>query len=123
LQARRSKVQETAEETEAGTAKDDIAITPLAVPMLAGPGAITTALILYGQAADVAQRVALCASIVAVCAASYFILRLSAHGAARISPLAMKITVRLMGLLLAAVAVQFTLNALRELGWIAGAGL
>jgi multiple antibiotic resistance protein len=116
LQARRSKVQETAEETEAGTAKDDIAITPLAVPMLAGPGAISTALILHGQAADWAQRVALCASIVVVCAASYFILRWSAQGAARISPLAMKITTRLMGLLLAAVAVQFVLNALREIG-------
>ena len=40
LRAQRSRVQETREETEAGTAKEDIAITPLAVPMLAGPGAI-----------------------------------------------------------------------------------
>src|SRR6185369_9786233 len=37
LRAQRSRVQETREETEAGTAKDDIAVTPLAIPMLAGP--------------------------------------------------------------------------------------
>jgi len=116
LQARRSKVQETSEETAAGAVKDDVAITPLAVPMLAGPGAITTALILFNQAADFAQRAALCATIVAVCFASYWILRLAVHGVQRISPIAMKISVRLMGLLLAAVAVQFAVNALRELG-------
>jgi multiple antibiotic resistance protein len=122
LQARRSKVQETPEETAAGEAKDDIAITPLGVPMLAGPGAISTSLILYSQAADWAQRAALCASILVVCGASYVILRLSARGAARLSPLAMKITARLMGLLLAAVAVQFSINALRTLGAIGKGG-
>ncbi|MCX7824804.1 MAG: MarC family protein [Verrucomicrobiae bacterium] len=122
LHARRSKVQETAEETAAGEAKDDIAITPLAVPMLAGPGAISTALILQGQATDFSQGVALCASIVAVCAASYVILRLSARGAAWLSPLAMTITVRLMGLLLAAVAVQFMINAAQTLGILTGSG-
>jgi hypothetical protein len=41
--AQRSRVQETREETDAGAAKEDIAITPLAVPMLAGPGAIDQA--------------------------------------------------------------------------------
>ena len=42
LRAQRSAVQETAEETAEGAAKDDVAITPLAVPMLAGPAAIST---------------------------------------------------------------------------------
>src|SRR5215204_2294761 len=50
LRAQRSRVQETREETEAGTAKDDIAVTPLAVPMLAGPGAISTAILLHNRA-------------------------------------------------------------------------
>ena len=40
LRAQRSRVQETSEETAAGTVKTDIAITPLAIPMLSGPGAI-----------------------------------------------------------------------------------
>ena len=59
LRAQRSRVQETAEETDAGAAKEDIAITPLAVPMLAGPGAISTVILLESQAKGVAQELAL----------------------------------------------------------------
>ena len=51
LYAKRSPARETEEEVAAGAAKDDIAITPLGVPMLAGPGSISTALILLNQAA------------------------------------------------------------------------
>jgi len=115
LKAQRSRVQETREETEAGAQKLDIAITPLAIPMLAGPGAISTAILLHNQAAGVAQNIALCACILAVSAATYIILRLSATGAKWLNPIALKITTRIMGLLLAAVASQFMINALREL--------
>lgn len=115
LRARRSPVQETREETAAAAAKDDIAVTPLAVPMLAGPGAISTAILLHGKAEGVTEEFALIGCILAVCFASYVVLRLSAHGARWLKPIAMKITTRLMGLLLAAIAFQFFLNALREL--------
>jgi multiple antibiotic resistance protein len=81
--------------------------------MLAGPGAITTAILMQSQAEGVAQHIALYACIVAVCVISYLILRMSAHGLRWISPLATKIAARLMGLLLAAVAMQFMLNALK----------
>jgi multiple antibiotic resistance protein len=114
LYARRSATRETDEEVEAGVEKDDIAITPLAVPMLAGPGAITTALILMNQAQDMGQRVALFVCIPAVCFVSYLILRVAVSGLRRLSPLALKLTARLMGLLLAAVAVQFAFNALEQ---------
>ena len=114
LKAKRSAVQETAEETDAGAAKEDIAITPLAIPMLAGPGAITTAILLHNQAVDWAQRIGLYVCIAGVCAASYLVLRLSATGATWLNPIALKITTRIMGLLLAAVAFQFMLNALKE---------
>src|SRR6266496_6672662 len=71
LRAQRSRVQETVEETDAGAAKDDIAITPLAVPMLAGPGAISTVVILHSKAANLTQQIALLLCVVVVCAASY----------------------------------------------------
>jgi multiple antibiotic resistance protein len=115
LRAQRSRVQETREETDAAAAKADIAITPLAMPMLAGPGAITTSILLHNQARGLAQHVALAACILAVSAASYLVFRLSARGAQWLNPIAMKITTRIMGLLLAAVAFQFLVNALREL--------
>ena len=123
LRARRSRVQETSEETAAGAEKTDIAVTPLAIPMLAGPGAISTAILLHNQAATLGQRVALYFCISAISLASYLILRLSARGARWLSPIAMNITARIMGLLLAAVAIQFMLNALRQLNptWLPAA--
>ena len=114
LYAKRPASQETHEEVEAGAAKEDVAITPLGVPMLAGPGAISTSLILLSQAHGVAQHVALFASILAVCGSSYWIFWLAARGARRFSPLALKLVTRLMGLLLAAVSVQFALNGLAQ---------
>src|SRR5882672_6671578 len=99
LYGRRSAAQETREEVEAGTAKDDIAITPLGVPMLAGPGAISTALILLSQARGLGQHIALFACIAAVCVLSYLIIHIAVRGARRLSPLALKLATRLMGLL------------------------
>ena len=113
LRARRSAVQETTEETDAGAAKEDIAVTPLAVPMLAGPGAITTAFLLHNRAQGVTQQLALDVCIVGVCLASYLILSWSARGAQWLNPIAMRVTNRIMGLLLAAVAVQFMLDGLK----------
>jgi multiple antibiotic resistance protein len=116
LRAQRSRVQETTEETAAGTRKTDIAITPLAVPMLAGPGAISTVILLQARAADFLQRSALFGCILAVALASYLILHVAARGARWLNPIALRITTRIMGLLLAAVAIQFMLNALQDLG-------
>jgi multiple antibiotic resistance protein len=117
LYGRRSEARETDEEVAAGTEKDDIAITPLGVPMLVGPGSISTALILLSQAHGVDQVIALFASIVVVCVVSYWVLWLAVRGAHYMSPLALKLTTRLMGLLLAAVAAQFVINAIDQLGW------
>jgi multiple antibiotic resistance protein len=115
LQARRSAVVETPAETTAGTAKEEVAITPLAVPMLAGPGAISTVILLQGRAAgDFRKQAALVGCILVVSAAAYLVFVLSSKGARWLSPIALRITVRVMGLLLAAIAMQFLLNALRE---------
>ena len=116
LYAQRTGARETDEEVAAGAAKDDVAITPLGVPMLAGPGAISAALILRAQAQGLAQHISLVLCIGLVCLVSYLLLRLAVYSAHWLNPLALKLTTRLMGLLLAAVAVQFALNALAQLG-------
>lgn len=120
LRAQRSPVQETAEETAAGSNKDDIAITPLAVPMLAGPAAISTVILLEAQATTWAQRGILLACLAAVGLASYIIFAFGARGAMWLSPIAEKIITRLMGLLLAALAVQFLFNGLKGEGGLLG---
>ncbi len=116
LRAKRSPVQDSKEEADAGLAKDDIAITPLAIPMLAGPGSITTTMLLQSRAEGFVQQVGLYVIIATVCLGAYLTLRWAAHGAKRLSPLVLKIVQRLMGLLLAAIAFQFLINAIQELG-------
>jgi multiple antibiotic resistance protein len=118
LYGRRSEARESDEEVAAGTEKDDIAITPLGVPMLVGPGAISTALILLSQAHGVEQVVALFLSIALIGFVSYWTLWLAVRGSHYMNPLALKLTTRLMGLLLAAVAAQFVINAIEQLGWV-----
>lgn len=116
LRAQRSPVQGTAAEMAEGATKDDIAVTPLAVPMLAGPAAISTVILLEAQAVDWSYRALLLTCVALVGLASYVILAISASGARWISPLAEKIITRLMGLLLAALAVQFLFNGLKGEG-------
>lgn len=113
LRVQRSRVQQTSEETQAGAEKDDIAIAPLAIPMLAGPGAISTIILLQNEAKTLAERIVLSACIVAVSGLTYLIFRLAVRGARWLSPIAMSIAVRIMGLLLSAVAIQFMLNGIR----------
>jgi multiple antibiotic resistance protein len=66
LQARRSRVKATEEEELEGTTREEIGIIPLGLPTIAGPGAITTVIVLMGQAGTALQAVAVYAAIAAV---------------------------------------------------------
>lgn len=122
LYAQRARDRESDEEVEAGAAKDDIAITPLGVPMIAGPGAISSALILLSQASSAAHVAALYACLVGVTLLCYVTLRFAVTGMQWLNPLALNLITRIMGLLLAAVAVQFIVNAIAALPFVASAG-
>jgi len=113
LQARRTAVKETAEEQSEGVHKHDIAITPLAIPMLAGPGAITTVILLGSKAVTIQHQFILYGNILAVCFISFLILRFAAVKSAWLSVIALRVLMRLMGLLLTAISVQFIINGLK----------
>jgi len=115
LRAQRSRVKETSEETEAGMEKMDVAVTPLAIPMLAGPGAISTVILLQAEAKNIWFDLTLCGCILLVAWGSYWVLRMAARGAQRLNPIALRIGTRIMGLLLAAIAMQFMVNAVMAL--------
>jgi multiple antibiotic resistance protein len=84
--------------------------------MLAGPGALSNTLILVNQASGPVSWALLYLSIAAVCAVSYLTLRLASRGAVWLGPIVMRVLTRLMGLIVTAIAVQFTINALVQLG-------
>lgn len=110
LQAKRPAIKETPEEKNAGITKEDVAITPMAIPMLAGPGAITAVILLKNKAESLAYHFVLFGNIVLVSALTFLILWIVAAKSKSLSIIAIKIIARLMGLILAAIAVQFILN-------------
>lgn len=120
LQAKDSSRKISREESQAGAEKEDVAITPLAVPLLAGPGAISTAILLANRAEGWAQRIALYGAIIIVSFATFLILKFASRGVQWLNPIFLRVTTRLMGLLLAALAVQFIFNGLLGSGLIAG---
>ena len=80
LQAKQSALKQTPEEKAEGATKDDVAITPLAVPILAGPGAITAVVLLNSHATSFFYHVAVVINLFLVSMISLFVLRVAAKG-------------------------------------------
>ncbi len=118
LQARRSATHETPGETQEGAEKEDAGVIPLGMPMLAGPGAISTVMVLIGQSHGWAQTVPVFVAIAITSVASFLVLAGAARIGSVLGQTGIRILTRLMGLLLTAIAVQFFLNGLRHLGVI-----
>lgn len=94
-------------------AAEDPAIFPLAIPLLSGPGAIATILLLTSQAIGyIARFVALALVVVLVYGVSLVTLQLGGSLMARIGEGKLHIVTRVMGIILAALAVQFILNGI-----------
>jgi multiple antibiotic resistance protein len=119
LQAKRSATQETPGDTQAASEKEDAGIVPLGVPMLAGPGAITSVMVLVGQVQSRWQMVAILISIAVTALISYLVLGHSTIVARVLGDTGIRILVRVMGLLLVALAAQYFVNGLADLGVIA----
>src|SRR6476661_8001266 len=108
------RTQEGRAEVYEGQIKEDVALTPLAIPMLAGPGAISTAIVLAGQAHGAAQSAVVYAAIILTGLISYVSLRLGEPLLGRLGKTGIRVVTRIMGLILAAVAVQFVFSGVRE---------
>jgi multiple antibiotic resistance protein len=116
LQARPSGTKVTPEETQEGTNKADASIIPLGMPMLAGPGAISTVMVLVGEAHHVWQHGVIYATILLVSFVSYLVLAGANRVRRYLGDTGIRIMTRLMGLLLVALAVQFVANGLTDFG-------
>jgi multiple antibiotic resistance protein len=91
----------------------------MGIPMLAGPGAITTVMVLVGEVQTTWQMAAILGAI-SITAAICFLVLGSADRVARIlGQTGIRILVRVMGLLLVALAVQYFVNGFTDLGLIA----
>lgn len=116
LEAKRSPTQEASGDTADATSKDDAGIVPIGIPMLAGPGAITSVMVLVGQAQDLREHLAIYVAILITCAVCFLVLGSAARVAKAMGETGIRILVRIMGLLLVALAVQDFVNGLGDLG-------
>jgi multiple antibiotic resistance protein len=119
LQAKRSATQESSGEAEEASVKDDAGIVPLGIPMLAGPGAISSVMVLVGQAVKLWEVATIIGSIAFTAYVSYWVLSSADRVRKVMGETGIRILVRIMGLLLVALAVQFFVNGLTDLGLIA----
>jgi multiple antibiotic resistance protein len=103
-----------AEQAEAET-KNDIAVVPLAIPLLAGPGAISLAIVDAHQAGSLPDKIVFSLGIVGVAAIVWAVLRLAEPIGTRLGTGGLNIATRVMGLILAAMAVQLMADGMLEL--------
>ena len=105
LQAKNSKVKVTQSELE--SEEDDISVTPLGIPMITGPGVITNSIVLMEDAASIDLKVTLIVIMLFICALTLLILLSSGRILGVLGTTGNKVLMRLMGLIIMIIAVEF----------------
>jgi len=113
LQARLGKVK--VKESEIKTYVNDISVTPLAIPMICGPGAITNSIVLMEDATSIGKIVALFAAIFLVLLLTFIILASSSKIIKFLGETGKNVMMRLMGLIVMVIAVEFFFSGLKPI--------
>lgn len=111
--------QEGPGELREGTEKDDIAITPMAIPMLAGPASLTTVTLLMNQADSLAKQLVVLGTILGCGILVWLTLSWSERLHGVLGRTGIQVLTRLLGLVLLAISVQFTIDGMRQIDWSA----
>lgn len=115
MKATSSKVRVKPEEEQEGAERDEVAIVPLTIPMLAGPGAIATTMVVTSKADGRPLYLTVIAVVILVTGAlTWLVLRSALLIEQRLGTTGLNVLTRVMGLLLAAVAVQFIVDGAGE---------
>ncbi|MFT5726314.1 MAG: multiple antibiotic resistance protein [Desulforhopalus sp.] len=113
LQARLEKVK--IKESEVKSYVNDISITPLAIPMICGPGAITNAIVMMEDANSIIKIMILVCCILAVMAMTYLILYSASRIIKFLGETGINVMMRLMGLIVMVIAVEFFFSGLKPI--------
>ena len=115
LNAQPSGAKTTAEERDEAEHKDTIGVVPLGIPLLTGPGAMSTVIVLAGKSHHASDYVALIGSGVVIAALVWLTLQMAQPIARFMGRTGINIATRIMGLLVAAVAVEFIVEGLKTM--------
>jgi len=128
LQAKLSNTKQTPEEAEEATSRDtgtSLAVVPLAMPLLAGPGGISVMILSATRTQGVEGNLAAVAAVLLVGVSVWIIFSMAIPIANLLGQTGMNVATRFMGLILAAVAVEFITGGLQEIfpAWAEPGGL
>ncbi|MCF6222705.1 MAG: MarC family protein [Flavobacteriaceae bacterium] len=115
LQARLVSIKHTESEANIDAYVDDISITPLAIPMICGPGAITNAIILMQGSETILKKIILISVIFLVLLITYMILVGASKITDKLGETGNKVMMRLMGLIVMVIAVEFFFSGLKPI--------
>jgi multiple antibiotic resistance protein len=115
LHAKTSAAKQTEDEAAESVERDSIAVVPLAIPLLAGPGAISTVIVYAHRGAALDSFLALAAAVATLGVAVFAALLAAPFISERVGRTGINIGTRIMGLILAAIAVEFIAGGLRAL--------
>lgn len=113
LQARIGQVK--IKDSEVKTYINDISVTPLAIPMICGPGAITNSIVMMEDASSPTRKIVLFASILLVLWITYLVFYSSSRIIKIIGQTGINVMMRLMGLILMVIAVEFFFSGLKPI--------
>ena len=112
LEAKVSRTKSTPKESEEASGNDDIALTPIGIPLIAGPGAITSVMILAAQAISFNQKVIFYLNIIITLLITFMILKLGKKLTQKLGTAGLRVIERIMGMILMVVAIQFIIDGL-----------
>ena len=112
VEAKVSRTKSTPKESEEASLSDDIALTPIGMPLIAGPGAITSVMILSAEAVTYGQKIIFYFNIIITLLITYIILSWGKKLTKKLGTSGLRIIERIMGMILMVVAIQFILDGL-----------
>lgn len=113
LQAKKTSMKSTKGEIEEAMEKDDISVFPLATPLIAGPGSISTVFIYANESSDFINIATIVLAAALSCVIIYFLLKYSKIIQKAMGKTGLNIVTRLMGLILSAMAIEFIINGIK----------
>ena len=121
LHAKMSKIRQTEKEKEEMSQLEDIAVVPLGIPLLAGPGSITTTIILMEHCTGMLDKLVIVISIVLATGVSILILYISEKIVMALRTSGINAVVRIMGLILGAISIEIIWSGL--MGLVSSSGI
>ena len=115
LQAKRSRVKTTEEEEREASTRPSLGVTPLGIPMLSGPGAITTVMVLMTQATTLDRILVVFGAVITVLLIAWAVLAFAPTLIGYFGQTGLNVMTRIMGLLVTVIGVQFIIDGVLAL--------